>query len=104
MYPTTIMGLILLLAAVLYAARPDRRRVLVVISLGVMTFLSGCLGFVTGAIKTLAVATSGQIPEPVGTIVAAGLGESLHNIGLALVLLVLAAIPTTIGAHRSRAA
>jgi hypothetical protein len=52
-------------------------------------------------IKTLAVATSGQLPEPVGTITAAGIGESLHNVGLALVLLVLTSIITTVGVLRS---
>jgi hypothetical protein len=101
MYPTTIIGLLLLFAAVRYAMRPESGRLLVVVSLGVMTFLSGCLGFVTGLIRTLAVATSGKLPEPVGTITAGGLGESLNNIGLALVLLVLASIATTIGALRA---
>lgn len=101
MYPTTIIGLLLLLAAVLYAIHPDRRRIPVVLSLGVMTFLSGSLGFVTGVIKTLLVASSDDPPGPVGTIAAAGIGESLNNVGLALAILVLACIVTTIGLLRS---
>jgi hypothetical protein len=101
MYPTTIIGLLLLFAAGRYALSPQPGRILVVVCLGVMTLLSGSLGFITGVIRTLSMATSGKLPEPVGTIAAAGLGESLNNVGLALVLLILASIATTIGAVRA---
>ena len=102
MYPTSVMGLVLLGAAGLYARRPERGGLPVVIGFAVMTFLAGSLGFVTGVIKTLAYAASSPPPEGPGVVVAAGISESLHNISLALVLLVLASIVTTVGTIRAR--
>jgi hypothetical protein len=101
MFPTAIMGVVLWLAAMRYARRPDRAALLVVALQSVVTLLCGTLGFVSGLIRTLACASSGERPEPLETIIAGGLGESLHNIGLALVMMVVAAIATTIGALRA---
>lgn len=101
MYPTTIIGLLLLAAAGRYARSPERRQLGTVISLGLMTLLAGSLGFVTGVIRTLISATSGRFPEPPLLVAMTGIGESLHNVGLALVLLVLATIGTTIGSLRA---
>jgi len=98
MYPTTLMGLVLLLASVQYARQPERRRLPVVISLGVLTLLAGTLGFVTGVIKTLIHA----VDEPdLANTIAGGVGESLNNIGLALSLLIVATIAVSIGAFRA---
>ena len=101
MIPTAIMGAVLWLAAMRYARRPDRAALLVVALQAVVTLLCGSLGFVSGLIRTLAGASSGELPEPLETIIAGGLGESLHNIGLALGMLTVAAIATTIGALRA---
>ena len=99
MYLTSIAGLFLIVTALRYAVAPDAGRALVVRRLSLLTFLAGCLGFTAGAIKTLLFASALPPPDLVAT-VATGLGESLHNIGLALSCLVLAGIATTIGAAR----
>lgn len=100
MYPTTVFGLILFCAALLYAARPERRGLRVARGLAVLTLLSGTLGFVTGVIKTFSAVA--ELPPPeVAKVAMLGVGESLNNIGLALCLVILATIITTIGAART---
>lgn len=100
MYPTTIVGLVLLVAAIQYARQPDLRRRAIVGNLLGLTFIVGCLGFVTGVIKSFT--SAGDAPrDELGTIVVVGVGESLVNIGLGLVLVILASIVTTIGSARA---
>jgi len=100
MYPTTLFGLVLFCAALLYAARPERRGLRVTRGLAVLTLLSGTLGFVTGVIKTFSAV--GDLPPPDVTKVAMiGVGESLNNVGLALCMVILSTIITTVGAARS---
>jgi len=103
MYPTLMVGALLVIMAARFAANPARGRLPVVLSLGVLTFIVGSLGFVTGAIKTM-IAAGDLPPGEVGKIVAIGLGESLNNIGLALCLLVLAGIGTVVGLSRRNCA
>jgi hypothetical protein len=100
MYPTTIAGLLLVIAAIQYARQPDRRRIGIVRTLSVLTFLVSCLGFVTGLIKSFT-AVANVDPHDVGTCVVMGVGESLNNIGLGLALLIVAAIATAIGRLRA---
>jgi hypothetical protein len=99
MIPTTIFGLILVAAAVLYARRPDRRYVPLLISLNVLTLTSGGLGFAIGMIKTLGGASGGAAGEA-GLIAMAGLGESLYNMALAFALMVLGGLVAAVGAAR----
>lgn len=99
MYPTTIVGLILIAIALLYAARPDPRRLHVVRCLSVLTLFVSCLGFVTGVIKTFTSVPPDAHAMP--SFVVIGVGESLSNIGLGLVVLVIAWIAASVGASRS---
>ena len=99
MYPTLVVGGLLVGAAVWYARRPERQRLLLVIWMQVLTMLVGTLGFVTGMIKTAVAA--GDTPAPVDTLIL-GFGESLNNIGLALGLVIIAGIAGAIGLARSR--
>jgi hypothetical protein len=87
MIPTFICGLLMVIVSVRYAARPDRRFVPLVISLNVLTSIAGLLGFVTGLII-----------EP--SVALVGLGESLYNVALALMLMMVAAIAAALGAFR----
>jgi uncharacterized BrkB/YihY/UPF0761 family membrane protein len=68
------------------------------ISLGIMTLVAGSLGFVTGLIKSLGAIH--QVPEDQRFIWLIGLGESLNNVALALILVVLAALMISVGALR----
>ena len=101
MYPTTLIGLVLVISALHYAWRPDRNALVIVRRLAALTMLSSCLGFVTGCIKCF-LSVEGADWEITKQIVV-GIGESLNNIGLGLVLVTLATLCTTAGAFRARA-
>lgn len=98
MVPTTIFGVLLILASVRYAISPERRLVPLQMSLGVVTLASGCLGFVTGLIKsTTALSSAGADKRWIWLV---GFGESLNNVALALVLIVIGALAASAGALR----
>jgi hypothetical protein len=98
MYPTLVFGMLMIAASVAYALKPERRLVPLQISLGVMTLVTGSLGFVTGLIKSLGAIH--QVPADQRFIWLIGLGESLNNVALALTLVVLGALAISVGAFR----
>jgi len=98
MYPTTLFGLLLLAATIRYALTPSPRFVPLLISLGILTMASGGLGFVAGLIKS--VSAIGGVGAEQRWIWLLGLGESLNNVALALVLVTLGALAASIGALR----
>src|SRR5512140_3457101 len=88
MWPTFFFGVALLGAAAWYGARPARRLV--------PLLMSGALGFVTGVVRSFtAIEYAGQ--EHLALI---GVGESLHNVAWALVLVMVAMLPVAVGAFR----
>lgn len=97
MYPTLIAGLALLAACIQYARRPEPRYVPLMLSLGLFTLMAGALGFATGLI-TMARFYSPDVPPAV---LVAGVGESLHDVALALILATLGALLASIGALRA---
>jgi hypothetical protein len=99
MYPTTIVGIVLVATALRYAIAPDAARSLLVRRLSFLTFLTGCLGFTVGVIKSFRAATETPASE-LGNVVVTGVGESLHNVALALVLLAITGIAMAIGTAR----
>lgn len=99
MYPTAIVGILLVASATKYAVVPERRRFVFVVWMHVLTLLVGTLGFVTGFIKTTLAASDAAEP---GNTVIQGIGESANNIGLALCLCVMAGIATAIGLSRTK--
>ena len=98
MYPTLVFGLLMMAAAVRYAISPERRFVPLMVSLGIMTLMGGTLGFVTGMIKTFT--SMGEVKPDDRWFWMLGVGESLNCLGLALVLLVLGSIASSVGALR----
>ena len=98
MYPTTIAGLILIVAAIRCARCPDARHVQIVRALSFLVLLTSCLGFVVGVINSFAFAT--EKPDQLGVYVVAGVGESLINVGLGLCVLVIATIIRAVGISR----
>lgn len=98
MYPTLFFGVLLLVASVRYAIKPENRYIPLQVSLGILTLLSGALGFVTGVINSF-MAMGDVVPDK-RWVWMFGVAESLHCIGLALILAVLAGIATSIGSLR----
>lgn len=98
MYPILFFGVLMLLSSVRYAIKPESRYLPLQISLGILTLLSGALGFVTGVITSFM--AMGDVMPDKRWIWMIGVAESLHCISFALVLAVLAGIATSIGSYR----
>jgi hypothetical protein len=99
MYPTLVCGVVLLAAALKYAVRPERRFVPLLVALNLLTLSAGALGFVSGVI------TTARHLEGVGETRSAlvaflGIGESLNNVGCALMFVTAGAIAVTLGAWK----
>lgn len=99
MFPTLVFGLLLVGVGARYAFKPEARWVPLQLALGVLTLASGMLGFVAGVITTTRHIS--ELPnDRVGLVSAIGVGESLHNLGLAFLLMMLAAMLASVGAAR----
>jgi hypothetical protein len=100
MYPTTLFGFLLVASGFLYLLRPESRYSPIVFCAGFLTLGSGVLGTVTGLIATFRYLD--HVP-PVDQfkIAAQGCAESLNNISLALIIAIVAALPTLGGLVRS---
>lgn len=98
MIPTTFFGLLLIGVAIRYAVSPERRFVPLQLSLGILTLTTGGLGFVTGMIKSFM--AMGDVGPDKRWLWMLGIGESLHNLALALGLVALGGIAASIGASR----
>jgi hypothetical protein len=99
MYPTLLAGLGLLVASILYARNPERRYVPLMLALGMFTLFAGSLGFVTGFMACLS-SYGGPAAGHEPTYIAYGLQEALHNIVLALLMGMIAALFASVGAWR----
>ncbi len=100
MYPTTLFGALLVTAAALYLLRPERRFAGVVLGLGVATLGAGLLGTATGIIASCRYLLRAPLDQRF-TLAALGTAESLNNLVLALILVVLASLIATAGALRA---
>lgn len=91
MIPTTIFGFFLVASGVLLLLRQERRYLSVVASFGVLTLSSGALGCAMGLIKTFRFVEQIAPAEQV-KVEAAGCAESLNNVVLALLFVVVASL------------
>ena len=96
MWPTLAFGCLMVAFGLRYAVRPDARLVPVLATSGLLTLVSGALGFVTGLIATSTYV--GGVADKSMWLV--GLGESLHNLGLALALVACSLLAVLLGAVR----
>lgn len=108
-YPTALLGLVLIAIAVRYAVKPEQRWIPLQIALGITTLAVGAASFVAGVIATLnavgteasqGLANVGEAASRAGLIGAVGIGESLNNLAIALCLVAIAALATTVGVAR----
>lgn len=100
MFPVLVLGLLMIVAAGRYAVRPDARNLLIARLMGQVTLVFGFLGSVLGMIHCLGAMS--EVPnELVVKITLLGLGESINNIALALLLTVVAGLVTAAGALRA---
>lgn len=100
MFPILILGVLLVIAAVRYCMTPEARNLQVVRSMASVTLLFGLLGTLLGMIHCLGAIH--QLPhEMVVKITLLGLGESVNNLALALLLMVFAGLFTAVGALRA---
>ena len=100
MYPTSIIGFLLIAAAVLLVLRPERRFAVLVVGLGVATLGSGVLGTTVGIVNTLHYLTRAPVAEPL-KIFALACAESLNVTVLGLMLCVLTALLASVAALRA---
>jgi ABC-type proline/glycine betaine transport system permease subunit len=99
MYAISLFGFVLVAASVLYALRPGPRYQRLTVVLGITTFMTGLLS--TSAGIGLSARYIHQVaPERQLGILALGVDESLHNIMLALIFVVLASLVVAVGAFR----
>jgi hypothetical protein len=99
MYPTALFGVLLIAAGVAYAVFPERRFVPLLVSMGVVVFGAGVLGTVTGFTTTFRYIE--KVPaEQQDTITLLGISESLNNLILAFIFIVLATLIASVGALR----
>jgi len=99
MYPTAVFGFLLIAACVLHVLRPEPRRARLAMMLGIVTFATGLLGTFVG------ICTSAHYIPQVAKgeqleIFVLGCEESLHNVVLALILVVLGGLLASVGALR----
>ena len=102
MFPVSAFGFLLIAATVLHLLRPKATYGRLIASLGVLTFAMGLLGAATGITAT---AHYLQRVEPAQQIAifALGIDESLHNVVLALLFVILAALVSAFQAFRTSA-
>jgi cytochrome bd-type quinol oxidase subunit 2 len=99
MYPTIVLGFALLGTALLLALRNDPRHERIARSLVIATLASGLLGTSVGICNSVHYMLT-QPADQQFRVLATGCEESLHNLVLALIIVVLASLVTVIGAVR----
>jgi hypothetical protein len=99
MYPTAVFGFLLIAACVLYTLRPDQKAARLALTLGIVTFAMGLLGAFAGMSMSARYITHVAKGDQL-EILALGFEESLHNVLLALLLVVLGGVVASIGTLR----
>lgn len=100
MYPTTIVGILLVAAAVVNLLQVKRHMARLLRSLGLLTLVSGALGSGTGIINTFHYLQR-VAPAEQFKLAALGCAESLNNMVLALLFLGLTLLMVCIGSLRA---
>ncbi len=100
MYPVLIFGFLAVASAVLFLLRPERRGAGLLVALGVATATSGLLGFFTGVIGVFRYLRQVPAEEQLAVLIQ-GTGESLNNVVLALIMVLVTSLVAAVGAFRA---
>lgn len=97
MIPTMLFGFVLVASAVMSITQPERRWLTFVF--GALTFSSGLLGTAMGLINTMRYVAKTTVAEqiPIG---ATGIAESLNNLVLSNVIIVIACLISAVAAFK----
>lgn len=101
MVPISVFGFLLAAVTVLYVLRPQQHYQRLSISLGVLTFGMGLLSTAIGIGKSARYIYQVAPPRQLG-VLAMGVEESLHNLILSLILVLVAGLVFAAGALRRR--
>jgi hypothetical protein len=100
MYPTALFGFVLVASGFLYLFRPESRFAPIVLCSGILTLGAGLLGTSVGIVKTFHYLPEVAAGEQL-SIAALGCAESLNNLVLALILVVLSTLLVGLGVVRA---
>lgn len=99
MHPVSIFGFLLIVVSVFYAIRQDEKHGRLAFVLGAITFSAGWLGTATGISASAHYIQNVEPQKQLQTFVL-GIDESLHNIILALIFVVVAGLIASVGVLR----
>lgn len=99
MYPTAILGFLLVACGIFLLFRPERRFVSLVVSLGVATMASGILGCAIGLANLFRYLAKGP-PEMFLEVMALGCAQSINNIIFACIFVTTTSLLAAITAVR----
>jgi len=103
MFPTALFGFLAVAVALMYALRPDERRLGLARHLAALTLLAGLFGTMLGVGGTLRYV--GQVPpEHQLEMAALGCAQSLNPLVLGAFLAIVGSLLSLIGAYRRRPA
>lgn len=100
MYPVLIFGFLAVASAVLFLLRPERRGVGLLVALGISTACAGLLGFFTGVIGVFRYLRQVPAEEQLAVLIQ-GTSESLNNVVLALIMVLVTSLVAAAGAFRA---
>lgn len=100
MHPVSVFGFFMIVTSVLHAIRPQAVSARLVLTMGFVTFGAGLLGAITGICNSFHFLPQVPADKQLG-VMALGIEESLHDVVLALMIVVLGGLISAVGSLRA---